>query len=111
MINKFFHLILVIMMFYMVYSIIFLEVLPYKNGDKILNNIYFSYPLGFVFGIFGLYFLYLFFTFKPQKQKYTICPNCQESYDYKNLDNGKCKYCDNVDTVDIEKYYKDNKEK
>ena len=71
----------------------------------------FSNYFGILIIIFGLYFLYLFFTFKPQKQKYTICPNCQESYDYKNLDNGKCKYCDNVDTVDIEKYYKDNKEK
>ena len=108
MANKFFNIFLTIIFFYMSYSIIILKILPYKNGDIKLTNYYIIYSLGIIFLLFGLYFLYLFFTYKQVKHKYTICPNCKETFDYKDLDNGKCKYCDDIDTIDIEQYYKDN---
>jgi hypothetical protein len=43
---------------------------------------------------------------KPKKIEYSICPNCEESFIYKELNDGKCKYCDDIDTVDIKEYYK-----
>ena len=54
---------------------------------------------------FGLiYFGY----FQRKKIEFSICPNCKESFNYNELKNGKCKYCEDVDTIDIEEYYKNN---
>ncbi len=47
---------------------------------------------------------------KKAKIKFSICPKCKETYTYKDLKDGKCPHCENIDTVDIEKYYKDKKE-
>ena len=39
---------------------------------------------------------------------YSICSNCQESYNYIDLKDGLCPYC-NIQTLDIKEYYKDKK--
>jgi Zn finger protein HypA/HybF involved in hydrogenase expression len=57
----------------------------------------------------GILFLYISYHVKEKKQKYTICPKCKESFNYNDLENGKCPYCEDVDTIDIEEYYKENK--
>ncbi|GEM_PF-6099368 len=46
-----------------------------------------------------------------KKEFFSICLNCEEVFDNKNLQDGKCPHCEGIDTVDIEKYYKDKKEK
>jgi hypothetical protein len=54
----------------------------------------------------GLIFFYLGLN-SLDKKNYTICPKCKESFNYSDLENGKCLYCENIDTIDIEEYYKD----
>ncbi|MGE0052430.1 MAG: hypothetical protein AB7S49_13000 [Arcobacter sp.] len=42
---------------------------------------------------------------KPKHPQYTKCPKCKEVFNYKELINGKCKNCKDVDTVDLEEYF------
>ena len=54
-------------------------------------------------------FFYIYFKNKIIKSTptHTICPTCKQTYNFTDLKDGKCPKC-NIDTVDIEKYYKDN---
>lgn len=54
----------------------------------------------------GIIFLYLAFKIKEPKEKITKCPKCKEVFNYNELIDGKCKYCKDVDTIDIEEYFK-----
>ena len=59
--------------------------------------------------IVGIIFYY--FWIKNNKKKNTPiehskCPNCKETFNYAELKNGKCKYCDETDTIEIDEYYK-----
>ena len=36
----------------------------------------------------------------------TKCPKCKEVFSYKDTIEGKCPYCQDVDTIDIKEYYK-----
>ena len=56
------------------------------------------------FILFGFIIMYLSKFIKTEH--YTKCPNCKESFNYSELEKGKCKYCKDVDTIDIEEYYK-----
>ncbi len=71
-------------------------------------------PLSLSLLILGLYLIVSYKKVESQnldkKEIYTICPKCKETFDYKDLKNGKCPHCKDIDTVDIEKYYKDKKE-
>ncbi len=58
---------------------------------------------------------YLFIKFfEPRKTlqnqskppQYTKCPNCKEVFNYNELKDGKCKNCKDVETVDLEEYFK-----
>jgi hypothetical protein len=101
----------------------------YDTYSKNALNVYYGYyvnlgilhtPLIILFIIGGFYLLYLTYKeFLNNKNKpkvkeieFTICPKCKESFDYNNLDNGKCPTCkdgnNSIDTVDIDKYYEDN---
>ena len=51
------------------------------------------------------------FFLKDKEKKVSICPKCKEAFNYNELEDGKCKYCKNVDTVDIKQYYKHNQHK
>ena len=55
--------------------------------------------------------LILPFFLKEKEKKISICPKCKEAFNYNELEDGKCKYCKNVDTVDIKQYYKHNQHK
>ena len=69
----------------------------------------------FSFIVFGmLYFKYI----EPKLPKlkgikkfnFSICPKCKELFNYNELKDGKCKYCEDVDTIDTNKYYKEHPE-
>ncbi|QOG12852.1 hypothetical protein [Arcobacter sp. FWKO B] len=55
----------------------------------------------------GIVFLYLAYNLKEKPQKHSKCPICKETFNHHELENGKCPYCKDVDTVDIEEYYKE----
>ena len=82
-------------------------------GTYYIGN--YRYPISLLFIIFGLYSLYMAYkSYKYQKKngKYidlSICPTCQESYNYIDLKEGMCPYCD-IKTVDIKEYYEDKKD-
>ncbi len=50
----------------------------------------------------------LYFKNKQSITKYTICPNCKQTYNFKDLKDGKCPTCKDTNTIEIEQYYKDN---
>jgi uncharacterized membrane protein len=68
-----------------------------------------------IFIIFGLLFFKYIEPKIPEKEEknkkvvFSICPKCNESFTYNDLKNGKCLYCENIDTIGIEEYYKENK--
>ena len=71
------------------------------------NNFYIFYGLLSV----GFGCVMLYSSFKSKNTKYidhSICPNCQESYNYIDLKDGLCPDC-NIQTVDIKEYYKNKK--
>ncbi|MCT7610324.1 hypothetical protein N5U14_05655 [Aliarcobacter butzleri] len=41
-----------------------------------------------------------------KKLQYSKCPKCKEVFNYNELKDGKCKYCKDIDTIDIEEYFK-----
>ena len=67
------------------------------------NNMYLYISL--VFFLLAVYVLYIKFTKKISIQ-HSKCPTCKESFNYAELKNGKCKYCDEKDTIEIDEYYK-----
>ena len=68
----------------------------------------YSTYVGVAIILLGCTFVFLFLKIKTKPTPpHTICPTCKETYNYSDLKDGKCPKCD-VDTVDIDKYYKDN---
>ena len=103
-------------LFFMSFLILITKELSNNRGIRIdlsENNIYIY--ISTLFFLLSMYILYLkFFNKNKSKKKkinFSICPTCQESFKYEELENGKCKYCDDVDTVNIEEYYKNNSDK
>ena len=60
-----------------------------------------------IFGFFivGLFFICLGTKYKIKYPEFTKCPKCKKSYNYSDTIKGKCPKC-NIDTIEIEKYYK-----
>jgi len=77
-----------------------IEVYLGKSGtikpSIILISIFFSLSI--------IYFIYIKFIFR--EEKYSICPNCEETFNFYELKNGKCKSCEGIDTIEIKEYYK-----
>ncbi len=68
-----------------------------------------KYPLSFIIFSYGIWLIINYKKIKiDEEEQYSICPNCKESFTYKELHHGKCKYCKDIDTIDIEEYYKNN---
>lgn len=71
-------------------------------------NIY----LGLIFLGFSIVIVYMsknsnsITTNQPKTPQYTKCPNCKEVFNYNELINGKCKNCKDVETVDLDEYFK-----
>jgi hypothetical protein len=60
-------------------------------------------------GVILIYIGFKFFNSIPQtEEKISICPKCQDSFEYDRLDEGKCKNCKDEKTIDIKEYYKNN---
>jgi hypothetical protein len=74
-----------------------------------ISNHYLYIIVGGTILILGFLWLYSSYKLKQKKEYFTICPKCKESFNYNDLKNGKCLYCENIDTIDIEEYYKENK--
>jgi len=99
----------------------------FMSYDTFFNkklNVYYGYyievgnlliPIVIMFFLAGMFFLYQ--TYKEFKNptiptpQNTICPNCKQTYNSQDLKDGKCPTCKDIDTVEIEKYYKDNPSK
>ncbi|NQY21995.1 MAG: hypothetical protein HRT40_11950 [Campylobacteraceae bacterium] len=87
-----------------------------KNNRGISVDLSDSY-LYLIFGggliIFSIYIVYLGFKDKKDKKdknkihkiEFSKCPICKENFTYSELNNGKCKYCEEVDTIDMDEYY------
>lgn len=76
---------------------------------------YYSFSEFYLYIPISLLLFYVGYKFliynKANYTEFSICPKCKETFYYYGLKNGKCKYCDDVDTVDIEEYYKNNPDK
>jgi hypothetical protein len=44
-------------------------------------------------------------------EKYSICPRCEETFNYVDLKDGMCPYCEDVKTEDLDGYYQRKKDK
>lgn len=81
-----------------------------NNTDLSVHYIYII--IGIILIIYSFTIIYYSIKKKNIKQKkqleHTICPNCKQTYNYKDLKDGKCLTCKDVDTIDIEQYYKEN---
>lgn len=102
---------------------VFLFFMGYDTYSNHAINVYYGYyieldllyiPIVSLFFIGGLYVLYKSFkvfisneNLEKKHIEYSICPQCEESYFYSELDNGICPKC-NIKTIDIEKYYQNN---
>ncbi len=83
---------------------------PGLSGKSIqyYDNIENRFLFGFIQVLIGvILYKYKFYILKEKKiPECTKCPKCKESFNYSELEKGKCKYCKDVDTIDIEEYYK-----
>jgi hypothetical protein len=86
-----------------------LKVLLIQNFSGAWSSYDFSSGFLFIPVSFLLFYVgYLFIRYNPKekKEKYTKCPNCKEVFNYGELINGKCKNCKDVDTIDLDEYFK-----
>lgn len=84
--------------------IIRFKVFEFRYMDPLYLGEYSNY-IGFIIILFGLLLIYYSFVGNNHKIEFSKCPKCKESFNYYELDNGKCNYCEEVDTIDIDKYY------
>lgn len=97
--------------FTVIVAIVFGEV-PTKTNGIIKYSYNDSIKVLFIsilISIIGYLFIKFFEPIKVLKNKipqYTKCPNCKEVFNYNELINGKCKNCKDVDTIDLDEYFK-----
>jgi len=73
-----------------------------------------SIPISIILGLIGLYHIIFFKKIKYIKEndldsnisEYSICPKCEETFNYYELKDGMCPYC-NIPTKDLDGYYDD----
>lgn len=75
-----------------------------KGGDVTAIK----WEVGILFIIIGILLFYSEYRKKIniKNPKYSKCPKCKEVFNFSELENGKCKYCKDIDTIDIDKYFK-----
>lgn len=84
-------------------------------GSYKFSDYYLFIPVSFL--LFYVGYLFIRYNPKEKNEKYTKCPTCKETFTYNELEKGKCKNCKDVDTIELEEYYKkypeekDNKSK
>lgn len=104
--NRFLFIFLFISMFYMTYKIMVVKVFPMRGMIADFSSPYLRIFAGILFFSLGVFFLFLSFKTKTKSLQYTKCPNCKEVFNYNELINGKCKNCKDVDTIDLDEYFK-----
>ena len=88
-----------------------LKVLFIQDSSRNWSSYTFSDSFLYIPASLLLFYLgYLLFKIKPliKLEKYTICPSCNETYNYEDLENGLCPKC-NIKTKDLDGYYDDKK--
>lgn len=105
-INKLWQIIISILMFFIAYKIFVVKVFSQRWMTVDVSSPYLYIPFGSLFFIIGILILIDALKIKSKTPQYTKCPNCKETFNYNELENGKCKNCKEVDTIDIEEYYK-----
>jgi len=63
-----------------------------------IYNSFYLIVVGIILCLYGYYK-------REKEEKFSKCPKCKETFTYSELENGKCKYCKDTDTVDIDKYF------
>lgn len=59
----------------------------------------------FIWLFSGFICIYIARRLKEKEEKISKCPKCKETFNYNELEDGKCKYCKDIDTIDIDEYY------
>ncbi len=79
---------------------------PGLSGKSIqyYSNIENRFLFGFIQITIGI-ILYKY-SRKEKPEKYSKCPRCKENFNYSELEKGKCKYCKDIETIELEEYYK-----
>jgi predicted membrane channel-forming protein YqfA (hemolysin III family) len=86
-------------------------VLGYKILSKYDGLINVSIGEGYLYILIGVIFYYYAKKTKKKEleEKISICPKCEDSFEYDRLDEGRCKNCQDEKTIDIKEYYKKDK--
>ncbi len=81
---------------------------PGLSGKSIqyYSNIEDRFLFGFIQIIIAIILYKYSLKEKQEKEIITKCPKCKKVFNYNELENGKCKYCKDVETIEIEEYYK-----
>ncbi len=73
------------------------------NGGKVAVN----FSLQSIIYQFLLCIFLVFIYFRTNWEgSYKKCPKCKETFNYKDTVNGKCPNCKDVDTIELQEYYK-----
>ena len=83
-----------------------LSILGFEVPSKVSGGIKPSLEYGTTSILIGFIFLCIGYRSKEKEKKYSKCPKCKETFTYAELEKGKCRYCKDTDTVDIDKYFK-----
>ncbi len=73
-------------------------------GEYKFSYFYLHVPVSFL--LFYIAYLFIKYSRKEKQEKYSKCPRCKESFNYNELEKGKCKYCKDIETIELEEYYK-----
>lgn len=103
--NRILFVFLSLLMFYMTYKIMVVQIFPMRGMIADFSSPFLRFFAGALFSILGILFLFFFFKREPKTPQYTKCPNCKEVFNYNELINGKCKNCKDVDTIDLDEYF------
>ncbi len=107
--NRIFIIFISLLMFYMSYKIVFIRVFSQRWMVVDLSSPILFIPLGILFFGTGAVILYSALSDKMslvKQEKFNKCPKCKKVFNYNELEDGKCKYCKDVETIEIEEYYK-----
>ena len=91
-------------------KVIFVQKFTGRGGYVDFSQFYLYIPIGIVLIVLGgLLLMSVAREYKESKIPHmptTKCPKCKEVFSYKDTIEGKCPYCQDVDTIDIKEYYK-----
>ena len=104
-INKLMQIILSMLIFFIAYKIFVVKVFSQRWMTVDVSSPYLYIPFGSLFLFVGILILIDALKIKQKTPQYTKCPNCKEVFNYNELTNGKCKNCEDIDTIDLDEYF------